>query len=352
MAFTSQGMFYLSEKDLEPTIGLAGTGVRGMLGLQNKKEAVDSIMQSGDFSTPESRRGILEQIRAVDPTAYQKYAKENQDWETKEYGLKEKRNVGKLNKAWIHGGRLQALQLFAEQHLGIDTNKSSLINNDTDLLNLIRSYASDDEGDIDKGLVTDLNSIKTNFLKSTKDAYFKQHALTDFDSYKDLDLKGLPTSDSVIDKPNLLTDTTQTHLEEQNPQSSKAGLQWEQNKRTSEIDALGSGIKPGAVLDYNTGSVSRMPGVDATFGNVQDAVTSSVNSISSSLADFGNLFTGTVAGDKQRNIAEEASDWYISRAGHNHFAGNPKELDKILSSKNRNKAALAYYKKQKAKKKK
>ncbi len=113
MAFTSEGMFYLGKEDLAPTIDLAGTGVRGMLGLQNKKEAVDSIMQSGDFSTPESRRAILEQIRAVDPEAHTRLAKENQEWENREYGLKEKRNVGKLNKAWIHGGRLQAIQLFA-----------------------------------------------------------------------------------------------------------------------------------------------------------------------------------------------------------------------------------------------
>jgi hypothetical protein len=349
MAFTSEGMFYLGKEDLAPTIDLAGTGVRGMLGLQNKKEAVDSIMQSGDFSTPESRRAILEQIRAVDPEAHTRLAKENQEWENREYGLKEKRNVGKLNKAWIHGGRLQAIQLFAEQHLGIDTNTSSLIKNDTDLLNLIRKYASDDEGDIDKGLVTDLNSIKTNFLKSTKDAYFKQHALTDFDSYEDLN--PMPVSDNVIDKPTILKDTTKTHLEEKNPQLSRAGLQWEANKRTREIDALGSVVKPGAIFDYDTDPLSSMPVYDATLGNLQDAVTSSVNSISSSIADFYNLFTGTVAGDKQRNFAEEASDWYISREGHNHFAGNPKELDNILSSKNRTKAALDYYKKHKAKKK-
>ena len=100
MAFTSEGMFYLGKEDLAPTIGLAGTGVRGMLGLQNKKEAVDSIMQSGDFSTPESRRGILEQIRAVDPTAYQKYAKENQEWEAKELGLAAKAGEPALKKAW------------------------------------------------------------------------------------------------------------------------------------------------------------------------------------------------------------------------------------------------------------
>ena len=351
MAFTSQGMFYLSEKDLEPTIGLAGTGVRGMLGLQNKKEAVDSIMQSGDFSTPESRRSILEQIRAIDPTAYQKYAKENQEWEAKEFKLKETRNIGKLDKAWTYGGRLQALQLFAENQLGLSSAEASTLKGDTDILSAVRAYASDAEGDIDKGLVTDVNKILAEYLKTTKASYFKRHALTDFDSYEDLNPMPTP-QDNLSSKDKIVSSTNITHLQEQNPQSSKAGLQWEQNKRTRYIDALGSGIKPGAILDYDTDSLSSMPVYDATLGNLQDAVTSSVNAISSSLADFSNLFTGTVAGDKQRNIAEEASDWYISRAGHDHFAGKPKELDKILSSKNRTKAALDYYKKQQAKKKK
>ena len=159
------------------------------------------------------------------------------------------------------------------------------------------------------------------------------------------------SGDNVKDKPKIITDTTTTHVQEQNPQASRVGLQWEKNKRTREIDALGSRIKPGAVFDYDTDPLSSMPVYDATLGNLQDAVTSSVNAISSSLSDFGNLFTGTVAGDKTRSIAEEASDWFISRDGHNHFAGNPKALDEILNSKNRTKAALDYYKQHKAKKK-
>jgi len=349
MAFTPHGMFYLSQEDLQPSMDAIGTGFRGMLGIQNKEEAVNSILQGADYDTPEGRRAALEQIRQIDPTRAEALTKQNQEYEARELALTETRNVGKLNKAWTHVGRLDALQLFAEQQLGLTPQASANIKNDTDLLNAIRTYSLHD-GEVDKGLVSDINSNFSKYLERTKSAYFKQHALTDFNSYEDL--KPMPESgDNVKDKPKIITDTTTTHVQEQNPQASRVGLQWEKNKRTREIDALGSRIKPGAVFDYDTDPLSSMPVYDATLGNLQDAVTSSVNAISSSLSDFGNLFTGTVAGDKTRSIAEEASDWFISRDGHNHFAGNPKALDEILNSKNRTKAALDYYKQHKAKKK-
>jgi hypothetical protein len=349
MAFSPDGMFYLGAKELEPTMDTVGGAFRGMLGVQNKEEAVNSILQGADYDTPEGRRAALEQIRQIDPTRAEALTKQNQEYEARELALTETRNVGKLNKAWTHVGRLDALQLFAEQQLGLTPQASANIKNDTDLLNAIRTYSLHD-GEVDKGLVSDINSNFSKYLERTKSAYFKQHALTDFNSYEDL--KPMPESgDNVKDKPKIITDTTTTHVQEQNPQASRVGLQWEKNKRTREIDALGSRIKPGAVFDYDTDPLSSMPVYDATLGNLQDAVTSSVNAISSSLSDFGNLFTGTVAGDKTRSIAEEASDWFISRDGHNHFAGNPKALDEILNSKNRTKAALDYYKQHKAKKK-
>lgn len=118
MAFTPDGMFYLSEKDLEPTIGLAGTGVRGMLGLQNKKEAVDSLMQSGDFSTPESRRSILEQIRAIDPTAYTRLAKENQDWEATELKLQTTRNKPQLTAQWTYQAKDRSIANWLKINIG------------------------------------------------------------------------------------------------------------------------------------------------------------------------------------------------------------------------------------------
>jgi len=56
MAFTPDGMFYLSQKDLQPSMDTLGTGFRGMFGIQNKEEAVNSILQGADYDTPEGRR--------------------------------------------------------------------------------------------------------------------------------------------------------------------------------------------------------------------------------------------------------------------------------------------------------
>ena len=81
MAFTPQGMFYLSQKDLQPSMDTIGTGFRGMLGLQNKEGAVNEILQGADYDTPEGRRIALNQIRAIDPAAWEKYNKMNEEFE-------------------------------------------------------------------------------------------------------------------------------------------------------------------------------------------------------------------------------------------------------------------------------
>jgi hypothetical protein len=81
MAFTPNGMFYLSQKDLQPSMDTLGTGFRGMLGLQNKEEAIDSILQSANYDTPEGRQSALNQIKAIDPTKWEDLNKKNQDYE-------------------------------------------------------------------------------------------------------------------------------------------------------------------------------------------------------------------------------------------------------------------------------
>ena len=81
MAFTPQGMFYLSQKDLQPSMDAIGTGFRGMLGLQNKEEAVNSILQGADYNTPEGRKAALDQIKGIDPAKWEVLNKKNQDYE-------------------------------------------------------------------------------------------------------------------------------------------------------------------------------------------------------------------------------------------------------------------------------
>lgn len=81
MAFTPEGMFYLSKEDLSPTLGGIGKAGRGMLGLQNKEEAIQSILQSADYNTPEGRQSALNQIRGIDVATWEKLNKMNQDYE-------------------------------------------------------------------------------------------------------------------------------------------------------------------------------------------------------------------------------------------------------------------------------
>ena len=83
MAFSPDGMFYLGSKELEPTMDTVGGAFRGMLGVQNKEEAVNAILEGADYDTPEGRRTALEKIRAIDPEAYYKYSKMNKEYETK-----------------------------------------------------------------------------------------------------------------------------------------------------------------------------------------------------------------------------------------------------------------------------
>ena len=81
MAFTPDGMFYLSKEDYAPTMDTLGGAARGMLGLQNKEEAVNAILQGADYDTPEGRRAALNQIRAIDPTKWEELNKKNQAYE-------------------------------------------------------------------------------------------------------------------------------------------------------------------------------------------------------------------------------------------------------------------------------
>jgi hypothetical protein len=76
MAFTSQGMFYLDKEDLAPTIGMVGTGVRGMLGMQNEEEAVKSLMASSDLESTEGRQSFLNQLQGISPDAHKEFSKQ------------------------------------------------------------------------------------------------------------------------------------------------------------------------------------------------------------------------------------------------------------------------------------
>jgi len=343
MAFTQDGMFYISEKEAAPAADMLGTGVRGMLGVENKEEAIQRILKEADYSTPESRRVALEQIRAIDPATYYELSKANQQHELTEQKLTHGKDKPLIEQRWnLESKYAAAADWAAESFIGEETYAdlaADIKKNPKQANLLINQYISKNHKD-DK--VAYRNEFK-DAMTAQKEIYIAHWLATGVDSNFNTSIETKPTLNDEENTNEISTSTE--HLESLNPDSSKLGLQWEKNKRTSQIDNLGATIKPGGLLPYNTGSVSRMPGLDATFGNVQDALTSGINAATSSIADIGNLFSGTVEGDKQRDIAAAASDWFISNAGHNHFANNPKELDKILKSANKGKAAIAYYKK-------
>ena len=100
MAFTNKGMFYLSQKDLQPTSDMIGNGVRGMFGFENKEESIQSILKQADYDSVEGRKAAIDQIRQIDPMKADELQKKNQDYETKELGLNKLRNTPALKAEW------------------------------------------------------------------------------------------------------------------------------------------------------------------------------------------------------------------------------------------------------------
>jgi predicted RNase H-related nuclease YkuK (DUF458 family) len=106
-----------------------GGAFRGMLGVQNKEEAVNAILEGADYDTPEGRRTALEKIRAIDPEAYYKYSKMNQEYETQELGLQEKRNKPQLETEWRLDVGKNVTSNWANSFLGLPgvTTRSDIV---------------------------------------------------------------------------------------------------------------------------------------------------------------------------------------------------------------------------------
>jgi len=117
MAFTPDGMFYLSKGDYAPSMDTLGGAARGMLGLQNKEEAVNTILEGADYSTPESRRAALDQIRSIDPDRWATLNKQNQDYETQELALTKGYNTPVLKAEWRLDVGKNFTALYASENL-------------------------------------------------------------------------------------------------------------------------------------------------------------------------------------------------------------------------------------------
>ena len=187
MAFTPAGMFYLSQKDLQPSMDAIGTGFRGMLGLQNKEEAVNEILQGADYDTPEGRRAALEQIRQIDPDAYHKYSKMNQDYETKELALIEaeldvniKKNKPALEDKWLKTEEAAATSTWVKDNLSfydIEDAPDKLKNptSPSGITNLIIWLAKNDDN-LESGKAGSLVSAYKEHMAATKKRYFDINA--------------------------------------------------------------------------------------------------------------------------------------------------------------------------------
>ena len=135
MAFTSDGMFYLSQEDYAPTRDILGGGVRGLFGLQNKEEAVESVLRRTNPDDPASRESALMEIAAIDPDAWARVSAIFNEIDTSRIGLEEKRldlkskrGEADRNAKWAYEVKPNAIQYVANQYGVQATTEAEFIN--------------------------------------------------------------------------------------------------------------------------------------------------------------------------------------------------------------------------------
>jgi hypothetical protein len=129
-------------------------------------------------------------------------------------------------------------------------------------------------------------------------------------------------------------------IAEQNPNASQFERDTIKNNFTARVDNIGVMLDPDADSAYST--VGRVPGVDATFGNLSDISVSAANTITRAWGDITDYFAGDGAEASQKRAEfKEASDWFISSAGgHRYFALHPERFEEASASPE---AALEFY---------
>ena len=295
MAFTPDGMFYLSKEDYAPSMDVLGGAARGMLGIQNKEEAVNSILQGADYDTPEGRRAALDQIRQIDPTRAEALTKQNQDYETKELGLKALRNKPQLQAQWQWQARPNAVAYWIKHRLGITDAPDSMT--DVEALHYITAKAGDDST-----LVTDYNQMLAAYIKESKETFMTSNALTDFGDKggKGLSFPGGDDDFSAGSKDVVDINTLESKgagfsavegVDQVNPDSSGFGRYWQGSHANAQV---------------------------------RGRVTDIANQLSPAV--FGSL-TLSVAEEKLNTRNKPAFTWFTTE-GRDYFIRNPKELAK------------------------
>lgn len=215
MAFTSDGMFYLSQEDYAPTMDILGGGVRGLFGLQNKEEAVESVLRRTNPDDPASRESALMEIAAIDPDAWARVSAIFNEIETSRIGLEEKRldlkskkGEAARNAKWAYEVKPNVARLISKDH-GYEASSR------TELVKLLNADVN--SGKIKAGARSSILSDFDNRMKVEKQNWETTHKHTDF-SLKDSTttgsfLTGLPEKKKVDDKSKT---TNRVTLEEYN----------------------------------------------------------------------------------------------------------------------------------------
>ena len=172
MAFSPDGMFYLGAKELEPTMDTVGGAFRGMLGVQNKEEAVDDIMRNADFTSVEGKDKALDDIRKVSPEAWQVIKEQFNAFEKSDLDIASKRGRPALTKSWNDVKAPAVTNIWASTYLqeyGVSPEELVGLTTDTAITKKIMQLSKDDK--IEKGAAGKLISAYKAHMEAERVNY-------------------------------------------------------------------------------------------------------------------------------------------------------------------------------------
>ena len=172
MAFSPDGMFYLGAKELEPTMDTVGGAFRGMLGVQNKEEAVDDIMRNADFTSVEGKDKALDDIRKVSPEAWQVIKGQFNAFEKSDLDIASKRGRPALTKSWNDVKAPAVTNIWASNYLqeyGVSPEELVGLTTDTAITKKIMQLSKDDK--IEKGAAGKLISAYKAHMEAERVNY-------------------------------------------------------------------------------------------------------------------------------------------------------------------------------------
>jgi len=308
---------------------MLGAGAVKAFGYETKQDALQRIWENTDWEDEEKAQVALSEIRKIDPNVWAEANKQHMAAETDRLNLLSMKNIPQLEAEWRLKGKELHTSTFAQQYLpGAPAN----IKTRADMVKYLVGLVRDDT--IKNTEKNDYLKSYNSFIKTTEESFYKANKYKDFNNNKggksssSINWDGAGSKDKA---KKIASKNMDTYVEETHPDSSKVGLQWEKNKIHREIGDLGTQVSPNPAAQYSAGvpdSIISMPGVDVTFGTANDSITTILNGIVGLIGDGINLFTGTVEGDKLREIAQDASDWYIQGRGHAYFQLHPEDLEK------------------------